>query len=124
MASAPPGDRTRSASLTDSPWFWVELFSYAALLGLLAIGGKYQRREARLEQRYAARQEIIQRQTEGRAQIDSAAALETPLDEARRPLLMSLRPLFAVMIAALVVARGARFYLRVRARPSDSAALR
>jgi hypothetical protein len=47
--------------LTDSPWFWVLAFSLMALLALVAIGGKYGRRQTRLELQYQARERIAER---------------------------------------------------------------
>ncbi len=42
-------------SLADSPWFWLCVFSAAALVALTAIGPKYLRRQARLENRFEHR---------------------------------------------------------------------
>lgn len=104
-----------AAALTDSPWFWIEVFGCAALLGLTLIGGKYQQREARLEQRYESRQEIFDRQSQGRLRVDEAASVQTPPESLERPLLVSLRPLFILMIVAIVGARGIRLIHKYRA---------
>jgi hypothetical protein len=53
----------RAAQLTDSPWFWVLAFSLMALLALAAIGGKYGRRQTRLELQYQARERIAERRS-------------------------------------------------------------
>ena len=47
--------------VTDSPWFWVLTFSLMALAALVAIGGKYGRRQTRLELQYQARERIADR---------------------------------------------------------------
>jgi hypothetical protein len=49
--------------VTDSPWFWVMMFSTMALAALLAIGPKYGGRQARLERQYQARERIVAEQT-------------------------------------------------------------
>jgi hypothetical protein len=52
---------TSRTPVTDSPWFWVLSFSLMALLALLAIGGKYGRRQTRLELQYQARERVAER---------------------------------------------------------------
>jgi hypothetical protein len=47
--------------ITDSPWFWLLLFSAAAIGGLLAIAPKYAIRQAGVEQKSAAREEVARR---------------------------------------------------------------
>lgn len=42
--------------ITDSPWFWVELFSGMALLGILIIGPKFVQRQGQIERRFEGRQ--------------------------------------------------------------------
>ena len=49
------------ASVTDSPWFWVLIFSLMALGALVAIGPKYGRRQAVLERKYQARERVAER---------------------------------------------------------------
>jgi hypothetical protein len=44
--------------ITDSPWFWVLLFSLMGLVALAAISGQYGKRQARLERQYQARERI------------------------------------------------------------------
>ncbi len=116
--------------LTESPWFWVELFSYFALLALLVIGPKYARRQGVIEQRFKAKREIARQQYEGQSPAD---AVETgvarrvpsgwPVDGAReaevadsagQPLIVSLAPLFILLLAVLVAARVGRLWLSRR----------
>jgi len=51
--------------LTDSPWFWLLLFSAAGIACLLIIAPQYRPRQRRLEMQYRAREEIIRRQAAG-----------------------------------------------------------
>jgi hypothetical protein len=44
--------------MTDSPWFWVLIFSLMALGALTAIGGKYGRRQTVIERQYQARDRV------------------------------------------------------------------
>jgi hypothetical protein len=44
--------------ITDSPWFWVLLFSLMGLVALVAISGQYGKRQSRLERQYQARERI------------------------------------------------------------------
>lgn len=44
--------------ITDSPWFWVLLFSLVGLIALATISGQYGKRQARLERQYQARERI------------------------------------------------------------------
>lgn len=44
--------------MTDSPWFWLGLFGLSALVALVAIGPKFQRRHARLELQSQVREQV------------------------------------------------------------------
>ena len=46
--------------LTDSPWFWTLLFTLCATVAVLAMGGKYGRRQSTIERKYQARQRLQQ----------------------------------------------------------------
>ena len=48
------------APITDSPWFWVLLFSVMGLIALVAISGQYGKRQARLERQYQARERVAE----------------------------------------------------------------
>jgi hypothetical protein len=52
--------RNLKSAITDSHWFWVLAFSIMALLALVAIGGKYGRRQANMEVEYQARERIAE----------------------------------------------------------------
>jgi hypothetical protein len=64
-------DASERTPVTDSPWFWVLMFSVMALGALMAIGGKYGRRQSAVERQYQARERIAQQQAAGN---NSAAA--------------------------------------------------
>lgn len=49
---------SEQAPITDSPWFWLLLFSVVGLVALAAISGQYGKRQARLERQYQARERI------------------------------------------------------------------
>jgi len=49
---------TKNRPISDSPWFWVLLFSVVALIALGAISGQYGKRQARIERQYQARERI------------------------------------------------------------------
>jgi hypothetical protein len=46
--------------ITDSPWFWVLIFSCVGLIALGAISGQYGKRQARLERQYQARERVAE----------------------------------------------------------------
>ena len=46
--------------ITDSPWFWVLLFSLVGIVALAAISDQYGKRQARLERQYQARERIAE----------------------------------------------------------------
>src|SRR5947207_8719567 len=73
--------RNPQSPLTDSPWYWVLVFSLMALAALAAIGGKYGRRQANIERQFQARERIAEKKTaennpQGAERID---------DQGRRP---------------------------------------
>ena len=50
---------------TDSPWFWLMLFSAAGLIVLVIVWPKYSARQGRLELQFRATQEATRRKVEG-----------------------------------------------------------
>lgn len=65
------------APITDSPWFWVLLFSIVGLIALGGISGQYGRRQARLERQYQARERIRDEAVNDPARRDYATAEHT-----------------------------------------------
>ena len=56
----PPIDRPAKGPppVTDSPWYWLALFGVMGLAALLAIGPKYGRRQASIERKHQAQQQM------------------------------------------------------------------
>jgi hypothetical protein len=54
--------------ITDSPWFWVLMFSLMGMGALAAISGKYGKRQAGIERQYQARERVAEAGPEGAAQ--------------------------------------------------------
>src|SRR4051794_9261243 len=103
-----------SSPLTDSPWFWALAFSLMGLLALAVVGfsGKYQKRQAKIELQYQARERVAEKLT---AENKRAGGERTDDLEARRPLatpgnnLITLWPLAALLGIVAAVA-GAMLY--------------
>jgi type VI protein secretion system component VasF len=104
--------------LTDSPWFWALAFSLMGLLALAAVGfsGKYQKRQAKIELQYQARERVAEKLT---AENNPAGHQRTDDLEARRPFttpgnnLITLWPLAVLLgivavVAATMLYRGSR----------------
>ena len=97
---------------TDSPWFWLLVFSSMALAALLAIGGKYGQRQARMERQYQARERVA---TGARG---DAAVATTEDGSERRPYatpeatLIPLWPLKVILGTIAVVAATLLFKSR------------
>ena len=106
--------------VTDSPWFWVLIFTAMALAALLAIGPKYGGRQARLERQYQARERIVTERaagskenevprTNGQAEHRDLASAEDTL--------IPLWPLAVVLSGVLILA--AIMLVRGRGRPGS-----
>jgi hypothetical protein len=98
-------DRT---PITDSPWFWVMIFSLMALGALMAIGGKYGRRQSTIERQYQARERIAHQQA---ASNNSASAERNTVQESLPrgyaspgDPLIPLWPLAALLVAVALIA--------------------
>jgi hypothetical protein len=81
--------------MLDSPWYWLYLFSAAALAALFLAGPRYEQRQAQLERSYQARQRAVQHQV--------GETPSTPLSEPTRTTI-PLWPLFGVLSVLLLVA--------------------
>src|SRR5262245_45527972 len=81
--------------ITDSPWFWVALFSLIGLIGLVAISGQYGKRQSRLERQYQAR-ERISTDTVGDVSLREYSTAENTL--------IPLWPLGVLLFVALTIA--------------------
>jgi hypothetical protein len=113
-------DVEQKASMTDSPWFWVLVFSGMALAALLAIGPKYGGRQSEIELQYQARERIAAERAAGNKQTSSERTNE---EQGRRDFaspgetLIPLWPL-AVLLGAVVFLSAVMLY-RGRGRPGS-----
>lgn len=111
--------RNPKSSVTDSPWYWVLVFSLMALAALAAISGKYGRRQANIERQYQARERIAEKQADQNNRTN-AARIEN--QEARRPFatpderLIPLWPL-AILLGLVALVAAAMLYRASRAGP-------
>jgi hypothetical protein len=113
--------RDLKSPLTDSPWFWALTFSLMGLLALAVVGfsGKYQKRQAKIELQYQARERVAEKIT---AANNPGGGERTDDSEARRPFatpgnnLITLWPL-AVLLGFVAVVAGAMLYRASRAVP-------
>lgn len=121
--------------LTDSPWFWAYLFSAAAFVALLLMGGKYEHRQTHIEDEFRYGTRTLHR-SDGTTLSDNTAHGDSSADKAttddapdRAPLaagpqppthemLISLGPLRAITGVTMVVSCIALqwSYLRRRAK--------
>jgi hypothetical protein len=105
--------------LSDSPWYWVLVFSLMALAALVAMSGKYGRRQANIERQYQARQRIAEKHT---AENNSQAAERIDDSEARRSFatpgnnLITLWPL-AILLSLVAIVATAMLFRASRAVP-------
>src|SRR5262245_50902765 len=86
------------SSATESPWFWLLIFSLAALAAIATIGPKFERREAAIETKFHARERAAGRE-----------AIERPADDAAQDgpqwqPIFTLGPIAAVVALVAVVA--------------------
>jgi hypothetical protein len=103
MASHGPSP-SANEPVTDSPWFWLGLFSLAALAALVVIGPKFQRRHARLELQSEVRQQVWRQRVEQSPASNSPATGQPAADAvAMRAGGVWLWPLAAVALAVTSV---------------------
>lgn len=98
----PPPQAGPRFRATDSPWFWMLVFSTTAAVGMAAIAPKFAVRQARLESRWAGREQAATeraRRAAGLAPTDLADDARDPDDEPRRVV-----PLWPLAIAAGIAA--------------------
>jgi hypothetical protein len=113
MASVDPRP-ARPFRPTDSPWFWALAFSAMAVVALAAIAPKFDRRQGRLESRFAGREELAAERARRAAGLPATDLAE----EAREPETSPPRivPLWPLACAAGAVAVGAAAMLAREAR--------
>jgi hypothetical protein len=108
-------DAYQRPPITDSPWFWVLVFSLVGLAGLAAIHDKYGKRQAGIERQYQARERTAEQVAvagkDGEA-ADTIQPTDVPLPAYATPghNLISIWPLFALLsvlglVAAIMLSR-------------------
>jgi hypothetical protein len=80
--------------ITDSPWFWVLLFSAVGLVLLVAFSGQIGKRQARLDRQYQARDRVMDEAVGDPARREYSTPDET---------LIPIWPLAAGLVVAMVV---------------------
>lgn len=92
--------------LTESPWFWACTFASVAALALIAIDGKYRRREAQLEGKAQMRLHLGKMNAEGVSARDAQFEQDSGLLKTPAPLLWVLGGVVAVAWGMLFRARA------------------
>jgi hypothetical protein len=88
-----------SASVTESPWFWVMLFSLAAIAAVFTVGPKFERREASIEAKFHARERAM-----GREAFEKPADDAAPSDVPPWQPIFTLGPIVAILLCVAVIA--------------------
>lgn len=104
--------------ITDSPWFWLLLFSAAGIVCLMLIAPQYRPRQRRLEMQYRAREEILRRQAEGEPAAREAGQEGDAAPPTTAELIIPLWPLMVACVFVLLLSTGMLW----RARRSPAAA--
>ena len=91
---------TSRGAVSDSPLFWIFLFSAMGMMALWASVPKYTWRQTQIEQQYHGATEMQRREA-------GLPATEIEVTPDERPMLITLRPLFIVTAGIAIVAAGA-----------------
>jgi cytoskeletal protein RodZ len=97
--------------LSDSPWFWLYVFGTAGIVALLWMSPKFGARQSQLDRQFEGRRHIMSQPA------DVAAARPFSNPERRAG---SLRPLYWIMLAALVAGWIALWWQRYRVPASTA----
>jgi len=91
--------------ITESPWFWACLFASMGLVALWAMGPKYGDRQLLEERKAQGRMRAAERAVGGEMQteVSREGDLEIPL-----------RPLYAILSAALMIAWALLWWSHIR----------
>ena len=100
------------ARMTDSPWFWIYLFSTAGLALLIVFGPKLYSRQAQIEREFQARQRAGQ-------VVGSSGTGPTQSLSTAQNTIISFRPIL-IMLGILVATGWVGFYVgHLRRRRAD-----
>jgi len=104
----PGPENAPSLSVTESPWFWVMLFSLAGLAALATIGPKFEQREQVIETKFHARERAA-----GREAIDPSGD-DVPAEAPRWRPIFTLGPIAGILsvIAIVAMINVSRFHRR------------
>jgi len=80
--------------ITDSPWFWVLLFSAVGLILMLVFSGQISKRQARLDRQYQARERVQDEAVGDPARREYSSPENT---------LIPIWPLAAALVASMLV---------------------
>jgi hypothetical protein len=86
-----------SPAVTESPWFWLMLFSLAGLAAVATIGPKFERREQSIETKFHARERGLGR--EGVEQADDATPAQMPTWNP----IFTLGPIVGILVVVALV---------------------
>jgi hypothetical protein len=95
QASLNPPRRT---PITDSPWFWLAVFSLGGIAAVLLIEQQYRPRQRRLEMQYRAQEEILRRHAAGEPTARTAGDEGDAPPPTERELIIPLWPLIGVCL--------------------------
>jgi hypothetical protein len=107
--------------ITDSPWLWFALFTGCALAALLATGGRFGKKQARLENQYEARAALAsgQMQIEDKGTGERVASGRIPHFSTENDTVIPLWPL--EIILGLMFTASFALLLRERMREAPAA---
>ena len=108
-----PSSPDRPPAVTDSPWFWLCLFSGVAILAVAAIGPKYAKRQGGIERKFQMREHVAERRAAGDTNPDDEVF--TPPGE----IAATLWPVVAVL--AVIFVGSAVMLIRRRRQTNDVA---
>lgn len=103
--------RTRRPPITESPWYWVYVFSTACLVAIFLLGPKYSARQAQIERNFQGRERANELAGTGEA--------ETEVTSTRDNTIIRLEPLQMLFAAAIVVAWCVIWWQRFRPQASS-----
>ena len=99
-------------SVTESPWYWVYLFSTAGLIMLVLMGPKFGPRQAQIERKYQGREIAMTAEEARQADAELSSSEST---------LITLAPFYVVLGAVFVVAWIMLWRGHFRRRKHDTA---